>query len=53
MKSLIFTATENKGMVKMGFNDVRKIFDSLLSKGYTVIDVLNMPLFVGGVEWNF
>lgn len=50
MKNLIFTETENKGTVILSINDVRNLFDNLLVKGYTVLEILDMPLFVGGVE---
>lgn len=28
------------------FNDVRKVFEELLAKGYTPQEVLDMPLYV-------
>ena len=38
-------------MKNLSFNDVRKMFDELLKKGYSVKEVLEMPIFVGGAKW--
>lgn len=40
---------ESKERKEVIFNDIRKMFDELLAKGYKVEEVLNFPVFVGGV----
>ena len=37
-------------MKNLSFNDVRKMFDELLKKGYSVEEILSMPIFVGGAK---
>ena len=37
-------------MKNLSFNDVRKMFDELLKKGYTVNEILEIPIFVGGAK---
>ena len=34
-------------MKELTFNDVRKMFDELRAKGYSVEEILNMPLTIG------
>ena len=41
---------ESKERKEVTFNDIRKMFDELLAKGYKVEEVLNFPVFVGGVS---
>ncbi len=33
---------------ELTFNDVRKMFDELLAKGFSVEEVLNFPISTGG-----
>lgn len=37
-------------MKNLSFNDVRKMFDELLKKGYSAEEILLMPIFVGGAK---
>lgn len=34
-------------MKELTFNEIRKMFDELLAKGYTVEEILNFPITIG------